>query len=352
MAQAPEGSIFVGHLRDISDRRAAEAARAALEAQLRQAQKMEAVGQLTGGIAHDFNNILTSVIGYLVLGEERAEAIGDAALTRQLGQAHLAAQRARDLIAQMLAFARRQRGDRRVVDLAPLVRQTLRLLRATLPSSITLDGNAARSMPSRRQCAVAVRRGRSGAARAGAVQPVHQRARRDGRRRPHRGAAARPWATALAMRLVPGAGGRRPWVELSVADNGCGIAAELLERIFDPFFSTKAPGSGSGMGLAMVHGIVHDHGGHVRVQTEPGAGSVFCVMLPRAARDGPGAAAAAPHRPRPNRRCAAACCWSKTIRWWATTCSSGSAAGGSMCCCSANRWPPWPGSRMQPTGPT
>jgi CheY-like chemotaxis protein len=74
-----------------------------------------------------------------------------------------------------------------------------------------------------------------------------------------------------------------PWVELSVADNGSGIAPELLERIFDPFFSTKAPGSGSGMGLAMVHGIVHGHGGHLRVRTAPGAGSVFSVMLPRAA---------------------------------------------------------------------
>jgi len=298
MAQAPEGCIFVGHVRDISDRRAAEAARAALEAQLRQAQKMEAVGQLTGGIAHDFNNILTSVIGYLVLGEERAEGIGDPVLTRQLGQAHLAAQRARDLIAQMLAFARRQRGERRVVDLAPLVRQTLRLLRATLPSSITLDGNAGALDADVEDDAL------SPCVVADPVQLeqvlfnlcINARDALDGAGRITvrlRTLGHGSWQCAACRAL----GGDGPWVELSVADNGCGIAAELQERIFDPFFSTKAPGSGSGMGLAMVHGIVHDHGGHVRLHTEPGVGSVFSVMLPRAAATAQVPAAAAPHRP-------------------------------------------------------
>ena len=125
--------------RDISERRQAEARRTELELQLRQAQKMEAVGHLTGGIAHDFNNILTGVIGYLVLGLERAELLNDATLQRQLGRAHHAAQRARELIAQMLAFARHQRGERRVLALEPLVRQSLQLLRATLPSSAVVD---------------------------------------------------------------------------------------------------------------------------------------------------------------------------------------------------------------------
>ena len=292
VAEAPEGNIFVGHVRDISARREAEAARLALEAQLRQAQKMEAIGQLTGGIAHDFNNILTSVIGYLVLGEERAEGIGDAVLLRQLGQAHLAAQRARDLIAQMLAFARRQRGEARVLDMAPLVRQTLRLLRATLPSSVTLGGNAGVDDLASPLCV--------------AIDPVqleqvlfnlciNARDALDGAGRISvdlRAHAHERWQCASCRAPVDGG----PWVELSVADSGSGIAPELLERIFDPFFSTKAPGSGSGMGLAMVHGIVHGHGGHLRVRTAPGTGSVFSVMLPRAAAAparllGPGAAA-------------------------------------------------------------
>jgi PAS domain S-box-containing protein len=129
--------LYMG--RDISDRRRAERQRSELERQLLQAQKMEAIGQLTGGIAHDFNNILTSVLGYLAMAGERAEGHADARLERQIGQATLAAQRARDLVAQMLAFARRQRGERRVLAPDALVRQAVQLLRATLPSTIELD---------------------------------------------------------------------------------------------------------------------------------------------------------------------------------------------------------------------
>jgi PAS domain S-box-containing protein len=141
IAYAGEAHVLVVG-RDLSARRAAEAERSQLEAQLRQAQKMEAIGQLTGGIAHDFNNILTSVMGYLVLGQERAQMLEDATLVRQLGSAHTAAQRARDLIAQMLAFARRQRGERRRVALAAVVRQSLELLRPVLTSSVSVDVEA------------------------------------------------------------------------------------------------------------------------------------------------------------------------------------------------------------------
>ncbi|MDO9596558.1 MAG: PAS domain S-box protein [Azoarcus sp.] len=277
VATVPEGSIFVGHLRDISARRAAEAERSALEAQLRQAQKMEAIGQLTGGIAHDFNNILTSVIGYLVLAEEHAETLADATLIRQLGQAQLAAQRARDLIAQMLAFARRQRGEQRVLALAPLLRQTLQLLRPTLPSSVELDSNVSAADADDGALCVSADpvqleqvlfnlciNARDAMDGAGRIRVQLQRY------------GGGPWHCASCRARIDG--GR--WVEFSVADNGCGIDPAMLERIFDPFFSTKAPGRGSGMGLAMVHGIVHDHGGHVRLSIVPGAGSVFSVMLP------------------------------------------------------------------------
>jgi PAS domain S-box-containing protein len=299
VAQAPEGCIFVGHLRDITARRAAEAARTALEAQLRQAQKMEAIGQLTGGIAHDFNNILTSVIGYLVLGEERAEMLDDPVLMRQLGQAHLAAQRARDLIAQMLAFARQQRGERRVLDMAPLVRQTLRLLRATLPSSVTLEGSA---------CVLDARAGDDAPSACVLADPVqleqvlfnlciNARDALDGAGRIHVRLRTLPrehghWQCASCQAVVS----EGAWVELSVADSGCGIAPDVMERIFDPFFSTKAAGTGSGMGLSMVHGIVHDHGGHVRVQTEVGRGTVFSVMLPREEPSGCVPAVAVPRK--------------------------------------------------------
>jgi PAS domain S-box-containing protein len=275
VAAVPEGSIFVGHLRDISARRAAETERAALEAQLRQAQKMEAIGQLTGGIAHDFNNILTGVIGYLVMGQERAEALSDATLARQLGQAQLAAQRARELIAQMLAFARRRPARRHALGIAPVMHQSAQLLRATLPSSIVLDtaeldldhaetplqveGDAVQLEQVLFNLCINAREATHGAGRI-----------RIGLRE-----ASGGWYCRSCGERIDG--GR--WVELSVTDDGAGIAAEVMQRMFDPFFSTKEVGKGSGMGLAMVHGIVHDHRGHVCVDGVPGHGARFRVPL-------------------------------------------------------------------------
>jgi PAS domain S-box-containing protein len=270
-------------VRDITERNAAEQRRAELERQLRQAQKMEAIGQLTGGIAHDFNNILASVIGYIVLAQERAEARADATLVRQLGQAHLAADRARELIAQMLAFARRQRGEQRVLALPPLLHQTLSLLRATLPTSVTLavdvmppDDGAGNSEVT--------------CVRADPVQLeqvlfnlcINARDAVGGQGRigvQLRRVDARPSWHCASCRAGLDAG---RWVELAVEDDGPGIAPDVAERIFEPFFSTKAPGQGSGMGLAMVHGIVHEHGGHLQLSTAPGRGARFGVWLPLA----------------------------------------------------------------------
>ncbi|MBN8509763.1 MAG: PAS domain S-box protein, partial [Burkholderiales bacterium] len=259
-------------VRDITERRAAEEERERLEAQLRQAQKMEAIGQLTGGIAHDFNNILTSVIGYLVLAEERAAGLADERLQRQLGKAQLAAQRARELIAQMLAFARRQRGERRVLALTPLVQQTLQLLRSTLPASVGVDAALPEGPgPSAEVDPVQIEQvlfnlcinARDAIGETGLIRV---------RLRPAGGAF-----TCASCRARVDAGA---WVAIAVADDGCGIEPQTIERIFEPFFSTKEVGRGSGMGLAMVHGIVHDHGGHVDVQSRPGAGSTFRVLLP------------------------------------------------------------------------
>ncbi|HEU5296548.1 MAG TPA: PAS domain S-box protein [Burkholderiaceae bacterium] len=286
VATAPDGNIFVGHLRDISARRAAEAERAALEAQLRQAQKMEAIGQLTGGIAHDFNNILTAVIGYVVLGQERAAATADAKLARQLESAHLAAQRARDLIAQMLTFARRGSGDRRVVALPGLVRQSLQLLRSTLPSSLLLEtavGEADDTVSPVLADTVQFEQvlfnlcinARDAMHGSGTIRVALRQT----------GSLKHRCASCGA---TVGAG---PWVALEITDSGPGIAPEVLERMFEPFFTTKEVGRGSGMGLAMVHGIVHNHGGHVLVDARPGDGARFRVLWPAATI---GAAAALP----------------------------------------------------------
>jgi PAS domain S-box-containing protein len=261
--------------RDLSARRAAESERAQLEAQLRQAQKMEAIGQLTGGIAHDFNNILTSIMGYLVLGQERAQRLADAALVRQLGSAQQASQRARDLVAQMLAFARRQQGERRRVALAQVVEPSMQLLRSVLPTSVTVDA----ALPLH-----------DGALHVNADPVQLEQVLLNLCINARDAIEGQGW---IRVRLMPADGGWHcascrkpvgpgPWAALSVADNGSGVAPETIERMFEPFFTTKEVGRGSGMGLAIVHGIVHEHGGHILVDTAPGLGARFRVALPAA----------------------------------------------------------------------
>jgi len=231
---------------------------------------MEAIGQLTGGIAHDFNNILTSVTGYVVLAAERAAAIGEATIARQLEQAQTAAQRARDLISQMLAFARRQRSERRALVLADELRQSAQLLRSTLPSSVQLTTELDRATPPVRGDSVQIEQvlfnlcinARDAIAGAGTVTI---------------GLGTDDVVGVCASCRAPVQG---RWVVLAVADSGSGVPPTVRARMFEPFFTTKEVGRGSGMGLAMVHGIVHDHDGHLLVEDRPGGGTRFAVLLP------------------------------------------------------------------------
>jgi PAS domain S-box-containing protein len=265
--------LYVG--RDITERKRAEAERGELEAQLRQAQKMEAIGQLTGGIAHDFNNILQGILGNLVLAEERQEELGDEKLGRFLERAHGASQRARDLIQQMLTFSRGRGGERRPATASALIADATRLLRPTLPATIELDTSLAPDLPGALldtvqfeqvllNLCINARDAMQGAGRIALAARLAE----------HRGAHCASCRERIDGRFL----------EISVRDSGPGIAPEVLERMFDPFFSTKEVGKGSGMGLAMVHGIVHRHGGHVLVDTAAGAGATFRVLVPPAAK--------------------------------------------------------------------
>ena len=268
--------------RNITADKRAEAERKRYESRLRQAQKMEAIGQLTGGIAHDFNNILSSVMGYVVLAEERATDTGDSKSVNYLNQALGSCRRARDLIQQMLTFSRGGRGELRALSLTQVVQEALPMLRSVLPSSLAIDVMAEAEAPAVRFDDVQANQvllnlainARDAMANGGrltiGVRHIRVQA-----------------ATCASCRLaVDGS-----FVELSVSDSGGGIDDELLERIFDPFFTTKAAGKGSGMGLSMVHGIVHESGGHVLVDTTVGRGTTFRVVLPphavQTARDVP-----------------------------------------------------------------
>ena len=257
--------------RNITADKRAEAERLRFEARLRQAQKMEAIGQLTGGIAHDFNNILASVMGYIVLAEERATDADDGRAADYLGQALSSCRRARDLIQQMLTFSRGGRGEPRALSLAALVREAKPMLRSALPSTLAIEIDVDDMAPAVWMDEVQAHQvvlnlainARDAMAEGGAIRIAVRRCELHD-------------AVCTSCRAAVSGS----YVELSVADSGKGIDPGLLERIFDPFFSTKAPGRGSGMGLSMVHGIVHEHGGHVIVESDWGKGARFRILLP------------------------------------------------------------------------
>ena len=255
--------------REITERKQAEQA-------LRQAQKMEALGHLTGGIAHDFNNLLTSIMGYVVLAADRSTGAGDPALQKYLEQAQRSCERARDLVQQMLTFSRGQRGQPRPVSLPPLVRDSVRLFASALPSAIEVETHLARDVPAVMLDPVHLDQillnlclnARDAMGGAGAMRVSVARAR-----------ASDPVCTACRQK-APG-----DYVELCVEDEGQGISPDIVDRIFEPFFTTKEVGKGSGMGLASVHGIVHELGGHILVETVPGRGTRFCVLFPALASE-------------------------------------------------------------------
>ncbi len=258
-------------VRDITASKRADAQRAALEAQLRQAQKMEAIGHLTGGIAHDFNNILQSIVGYIVLAGERQEELNDPRLGRYLQQVHAAAQRAGILIRQMLTFSRGHRGERRPLRPAPLVDEATQMLRATLPSTITLHAHATADAPTVHVDPVQFEQvllnlsinARDAMSSAGEIEVTVGFVRR---------------ADAVCASCRQSVSG--DFVELAVRDSGPGIPPAVAEHMFEPFYTTKEAGKGSGMGLAMVHGIVHDHGGHILVESQVGEGTTVRVLFP------------------------------------------------------------------------
>jgi signal transduction histidine kinase len=246
-------------------------ARKRLEAQLRQAQKMEAIGTLAGGIAHDFNNMLAAILGYTELVFD--EIPQDSPAWRYLQEVYKAGQRAKTLVQQILTFSRRMEQARTPVQLAPLVEEALVLLRASLPSTIAMhpsimqDAGTVLADPTQLQ-QVLLHLGTNAAhamrAAGGRLEIRVEAVEVDER------------GTAQPLELPAG-----PYVCLTVTDTGQGMPPEVIERIFEPFFTTKGPGEGTGMGLALVHGIVTSHGGAVTVASSVGQGTTVTIYLPR-----------------------------------------------------------------------
>ncbi len=240
-------------------------ARRALEAQLREVQKMEAVGTLAGGIAHDFNNILGGMLGNLSLLSEALEIAHP-------GRAHLeqlnkAALRARRLVQQILAFSRREASVQQVQALAPVIEDAVAMLRPMLPAAVALSVQ----LPS---CPVY--------ARVDATQ-IEQVLLNLCTNAWHALPASGGRIDVVLEAVTPVDGGREALARIVVADNGCGMDETIRSRVFEPFFTTKPVGTGTGLGLSVVHGIVQAHGGRIDVFSQPGQGSRFAIVLPMSA---------------------------------------------------------------------
>lgn len=262
--------FYEGIVQDITKRKQAEMEKGRLEEQLRQSQKMQAIGTLAGGIAHDFNNILGAIIGFSELTLE--ELPPESKPRRNLEQVHRAGMRAKDLVQQILAFSRQNKAERAAIRMGPIIREVMRLLRASLPTTIEI--------------ALSIQTERDGCV-ADAVQ-LHQVLMNLCTNAGH---AMKQKGGRLEIRLeeaaeggagVPGSLKGGPWLRLSVSDTGHGMEQCVMDRVFEPFFTTKPIGEGTGLGLSVAHGIVKGHGGEITVTSVVNEGTTFVVYLPQA----------------------------------------------------------------------
>ncbi len=282
--RGPEGEItgVLGTFLDITERKEAEAARLTLEAQLRQAQKMEAIGTLAGGIAHDFNNILGVILSNAQLAVLDTPPAHPA--RESLEEISRAGLRAKELVGQILAFSRQQPTHCRAVEAAKILGDAARFLKATIPSGVEVTAEVAPGCPAILADATQVHQVLVNLA-TNAWHALEDGPGRIGIRL--QGVSLPDAAGAAGPDLPPGR-----YVSLSVTDSGRGMEPDVLKRIFDPFFTTKAPGQGTGLGLSVVHGIVEQHHGAITVDSRPGEGSAFTVYLPAADEADPAPTAA------------------------------------------------------------
>jgi PAS domain S-box-containing protein len=266
------GAHVFGVFRDISARKQADLEKAKLETQLRQAQKMEAIGTLAGGIAHDFNNILSVIIGNAeMLG--MSEEISPSTSRENVAPILAASSRAKKLVSQILTFSRQGEQQKLLISLKPVIKETIEFLRSSLPSTIQLkqyiNPQAGTILADPTQMQQVLMNLCTNAAHAMEGSAGELKIELEN-------ATITEADSRMTADVEPGS-----YVKMSVSDTGHGMEARVRERIFDPYFTTKGPGKGTGLGLSVVHGIVKSHGGMIQVYSEPGAGTTFRVYFPR-----------------------------------------------------------------------
>ena len=262
-------ALLQATVRDITERRQTEEEQARLMNQLMQAQKMESIGTLASGIAHDFNNVLSSIIGFTELALDDVEK--DTILEDHLQEVYTSGKRAKDLVAQILAFARQTEAKLKPIQVDAITKEVLKFLRSSIPTSIEIKQNIESYSPI-----------------VGNPTQMHQVLMNLCTNAAH---AMEKGGGTLEVNLKDVAiDGGMQWenlnlksgnyIELKVSDTGTGIAPEIRDSIFEPYFTTKGPGEGTGMGLAVVHGIVESYGGQITVDSSLGEGTVFAIYLP------------------------------------------------------------------------
>ena len=239
------------------------------EEQLRAAQRMEAVGRLAGGVAHDFNNMLSVILSYTELAIQ--ELSDDDPMSADLREVAAAGKRAEGLTRQLLAFSRRQVLQPEPVNLGALVEGVSKMLRRLIGEDVALHVSVARDL-----FMTKVDRGQLEQVVMNLAVNARDAMPTGGEMRIHLRNTALGPPCGAALEVPPG-----EFVELTVADTGCGMPPEVRERIFEPFYTTKGLGKGTGLGLSMVHGIVKQSGGGITVETTPGRGTTFRIFLPR-----------------------------------------------------------------------
>jgi len=252
-------------VRDLTDRLLVIRQQRQLEEQLRQSQKMAAIGTLAGGIAHDFNNLLAAILGYAELALIKLPP--GTALQREIRQILKAGGKASELVNQILAFSRKETTKRILLQPGVLLKEVIKLLRGTIPTTITISERIAAT-------------DRMILANPTQLHQVVMNLCTNAFHALEEHGGEIVLSLDLVRQTVRENDAEREWIRVSVADNGCGIEDSALERIFEPYFTTKPSGKGTGMGLAVVHGIVENHDGRIEVESKPGQGTTFHVFFP------------------------------------------------------------------------